>query len=329
MYRLPENEVTTIWLDNLRPSPTGDIPESLLESLFGGPKRTYAVFDTAVVSEGIALFETEPGYIGSLLEGDAARELSDVMPCLVELSPDARLTKRLFRCAPGYDAALGSIHLWSANPAIFIRSSSAPEVISKHLRIFLKPMDFLGRRKYLRLWNPSITFDYLHDCREVTPFLRLYLNDPNDSITVIARKNDRAVIARSISRPKPDDRPILTKTDIDALTYRSRSDFHQALVNRVISRGDMRGYTFQRERVIHITKQVMASMQFYDPGDVPIMKDHERLTLVLLMMHDDATPLILSGPIIRNTLLPWSQRVDIVAKSYLTGLRRMHVFGVV
>lgn len=328
MGQLLNEKISATWLENLTPSRDGEIPDSLAGYLFGGPQRTYAVFDTAVVGEGLALIDTEPGYCGSLLGGDLGRELADVMPCLVELSPDARLTRKLFREVPGYDPALGSLHLWPANPALFIRSTSDPVSLRNHLRRFMKPMDFKGRRRYLRLWNPKVTFDYLHDCNGVTPFLRLYLNAPGDSLTVIARKDSCAVIARTVTPPRPDDRPVLTQADLDALTFRVERDFHEVLVNRVMARGNGRGYVFRRDRVAHIASLVMAEMRAHEPGDVPKMKDHERLTLVLLMMHDDAAPIVLAGPVIRNTFLPWSKRVDVVAKSYLYGLRRMQHMGV-
>lgn len=53
------------------------------------------------------------------------------------------------------------------------------------------------------------------------------------------------------------------------------------------------------------------------------MKDHETLTLVRLMMHDDATGVVLNGPALGNAALPWSTRVEIVAQSCLAGLRRI------
>ena len=67
----------------------------------------------------------------------------------------------------------------------------------------------------------------------------------------------------------------------------------------------------------------MTEMENHEPNDVPRMKDHEKLTIVLLVMQDDATGMVLSGQVVRNTHLPWAKRVDIVAKSYLTALRRI------
>ncbi|WP_148292697.1 DUF4123 domain-containing protein [Paracoccus aminophilus] len=329
MVRWFDDEVETIWLKNLTPSREGEIPDALAEHIFGGPQRTYAIFDIAMLREGLALIEAEPGYHGSLLEGDAARGLADVMPSLVELSPDARLTRKLFREVPGYDAALGTLHLWPANPALFIRSTFDPATLRNHLRRFLKPMDFKGQRRYLRLWNPSVAYDYLHNSSEVTPFLRLYLGLPGDNMILIARNGSAAVIARAVSPPRRDDRPILSQADLHALTFRVKRDFHEKLVNRVISRAQSRGYAFELARVGHVAGLVMAVMEDHEPGDVPKMKDHERLTLVLLMMHDDAAPVVLSGPVIRNKLLPWSTRVDVVAKSYLTGLRQIYGLEVV
>lgn len=207
---------------------------------------------------------------------------------------------------------------------MFIWCNSDPDTLHRYLRRFIKPIDFKGRRRYLRLWNPSVAFDYLRDSDTVTPFLRLYLNAPRTPLTLIARKGSRAVIARTKTPPRPGVRPILSEIDLRALTFQVKRDFHRHLVGRVIARRKARGHAFERARISHITNQVMAATEVHDANDVPKMKDHERLTLVLMMMHDDATQIVLSGPVIRNRLLPWSKRVDIVAKFYLTGLRRMH-----
>lgn len=324
-----KEEIAAIWLEDLVPSQDGTIPEALEAHLFDGPQRTYAVFDTAAVNEGLTLIEAEPGYRGSLLEGEVVRDLADVAPCLLELSSDAKLTRKLFREVQGYAPALGSLHLWPVNPALFIRCNSDPGTLRRHLRRFVKPLDYEGRRRYVRLWNPAITYDYLHDFDSVTPFLRLYLNAPQDPLTLIARKGSCAVIARTLAAPRSNDRPVLTEPDLRALTFRTKREFHAKLVDRVVARGEARGYLFDRVRVTHVANQVMHVMDAHEPDDVPKMKDYEKLTLVLMMMHDDATQIVLSGPVIRNKLLPWSKRVDVVAKSYLTGLRRIYDMEVV
>ncbi|MFQ6549661.1 hypothetical protein AADZ90_017045 [Aestuariibius sp. 2305UL40-4] len=141
---------------------------------------------------------------------------------------------------------------------------------------------------------------------------------------MIARKGDNAVIASPKVFSTTGELPILSETDIKALTVRAKTRFHERLVGRVMERCSAKGYQFERERASHISKQVMSEMEDHKPNDVPKMKDYEKLTIVLLMMHRDATEAILSGPVVRNRHLPWAKRVDVVAKSYLTGLRRMN-----
>lgn len=329
MSQRVDTAIAMAWIKGLSPSSDGAIPTALRGQLFGGPQRTYAVFDTGAVSEGLALVENEPGYHGSLLEGDEAKALADVMPCLLELTPDAKLVRKLFREVPGRPPALGTLHLWPANPAIFIRCNSSPGKLRQHLRRLLKPQDFKGRRRYVRLWNPTVAFDYLHDIEAPTPFLRLYLNASSDPLTIIARKGEEAVIAHPNMASFPGDRPTLSEVDIKALMFRLRSEFHERLIDRVVARGNACGYQFERARVSHISKKIMVKMEDHKPNDVPRMKDHEKLTLVLLMMHDDAADIVLNGPVMRNSRLPWTKRVDIVAKSYLTGLRRMYGLEVI
>lgn len=324
MNELIDQVVDTVWIAGLSPSQDGIIPEELYAPLFDGPQRTYAVFDTRSVKEGLALVESEPGYYGSLLMGDLAEDLADVMPCLLELSPDGDLTRKLFREVPGGHPSMGALHLWPSNPVLFVRCNATPEQLRRHLHRFIKPLDFSGSRRYVRLWNPSIIFDYLFDLEAPTTFLKLYLDGPQDPLTIIARKDDRVVIACAKAPAEAAERLVLSKVDIKALTFRTKMEFHENLVSRVLARGDAKGHRFQRKRVSHIALQVMTAMENHKRDDVPKMKDHEQLTLVLLIMHEDATDLILSGPVIRNDNLPWAKRVDIVAKSYLTGLRRMH-----
>lgn len=133
---------------------------------------------------------------------------------------------------------------------------------------------------------------------------RLYLNAPQDPLTLIARKGSCAVIARTSAAPTSNDRPVLTEPDLRALTYRIKREFHAKLVDRVLARGEARGYLFDRVRVTHIANQVMNVMDSHELDDVPKMKDYEKLTLVLMMMHDGATQIVLSGPVIRNKFLP-------------------------
>lgn len=256
--------------------------------------------------------------------GDEAEKLADVMPCLLQPSQDGSLIQKLFQDVPDAPAAMGSLHLWPANPVLFIRCNAAPEQLRRHLRRFMKPADLSGMRRYVRLWNPSIAFDYLRDLTEPTEFLRLYLSGPNDPLTVIARKENEIVIASTSAQSEAGKSPVLSDVDIKALTLRVKTDFHARLVENVIKRGQSKGYDLERARAERIGRQVMSVMSDHKRDDVPKMKDHEKLTLVLLMMHDDATDAVLTGPVLSNYHLSWAKRVDVVAKSYLTALRRMH-----
>lgn len=169
--------------------------------------------------------------------------------------------------------------------------------------IFILHAKRLDRLKIV-VWNPTIAFDYLHDSEAPTPFLRLYLNASADALTIIARKGAKAVIAHPKMASFPGDRPTLSEVDIRALTFRLRSEFHERLIDRVVARDSACGHQFERTRVSHISKKVLVKMEDHKPNDVPRMKDHEKLTLVLLMLHDDAADIVLSRLVVRNSRLP-------------------------
>lgn len=172
--------------------------------------------------------------------------------------------------------------------------------------IFIFHAKRLDRLKIV-VWNPTIAFDYLHDSEAPTPFLRLYLNASADPLTIIARKGEEAVIAHPNMASFPGDRPTLSEVDIRALTFRLRSELHERLIDRVVARGSACKHQFERARVSHISKKVMVKMEEHKPNDVPRLKDHEKLTLVLLMLHDDAADIVLSRPVVRNSRLPWAK----------------------
>lgn len=320
----PDETLSKVWLQDIHPSADGGLPDALFSHLFGGHQKTYAIFDTAVVSEGLSLVENDPGYCCTLLMGDEAEKLADVMPCLLQPSQDGLLMKKLFQEVQDVPSAMGSMHLWPANPVLFIRCNASPEQLRRHLRRFMKPADLSGMHRYVRLWNPVIAFDYLRDLAEPTDFLRLYLSGPNDPLTLIARKENEIVIASTSEESVAGMSPVLSDIDIEALTLRVKNEFHERLVANVIRRGQAKGHDFERKRAERIGQKVMSVMSDHKRDDVPKMKDHEKLTLVLLMMHDEATDAVLSGPVLSNYHLPWAKRVDVVAKSYLTALRRMH-----
>ncbi len=329
LKRHSQDFLEVLRFEGLEGTPDGNVPRKLQSPLFVGPEATYVILDTAVVNGGLLLFEDAEGFHGSLATGEISGALADVMPCLASLAPDSDLSRKLFRHVPGQPSELASLHLWPSNVALFLRSHAEPEALKFHLRRFIKPAAFSGRRRYLRLFNPAVAFDYFSDLERSTQFMRCFMSTPEGPLTVIARKGGDAVSVRALHQPLPADRPVLEDLDLRALTLSWREAFHSRLCERLVRRGASRGYDFDRDAVTDVARKVMRTMENHTPEDVPNLDDHMKLALVLLLLHPDAVEPVLTGPVIRNTRLGWAQRVDIVAKSYLTGLRRMNGMKVV
>ncbi|UWQ79085.1 DUF4123 domain-containing protein [Leisingera sp. S132] len=153
--------------------PLKNVPEALFEPLFGQPEadpdraadsgaaeeaaplKTYALIDAAKLHAGFDGIRNCGLPFRCLFQGEAAKELKDAAPYLVELAPDARFTRTLFTHIPDAPAHLSTLHLWHRNPGIFIRSRADFDAVWKHFRKFTRIRDENGKWFFFRFWEAA------------------------------------------------------------------------------------------------------------------------------------------------------------------------------
>ena len=310
------------------PSPAEAALPAVVADALGPGRRLLAAIDVARVAEGADLLAAEGLRALPLLrpsmDQEADEAMADVVPYLAELDPDGPLARRLFTARPGVDPRSGTMHLWPANPATLLVTPAPAEAVRDHLRRFAKPPDRRGHRRYVRLWDPVVMVDYLRDIDAVTPFLRALTTGLGAPLTILARQGDAMLRAEATDAPC-DVAPeaVLEAPDIRALTLRLRRDFHAELTARVAARFERNGRDVEPERLDRVSWRAMAAMERPRPGDAPTLDDHAKLVGVLMLMQDDAHEDVLTGPVMRNEHIRHRERVEIVARSYVTALRRL------
>lgn len=163
-------------------SPKKTVPDALVAPLFeeqepteaeissyGGtkedvpPLKTYVIIDAAKVPDAKGLMERSGLPWRCLFKGDAARELSDVAPYLVELNVAADFTRVLLTHNTMLPADLVTAHLWHRKSGIFVRSRSDIDTLVAHFRRFTRMQDETGKWYYFRFWEPEYLLKQLEN----------------------------------------------------------------------------------------------------------------------------------------------------------------------
>lgn len=131
-------------------------PDALIPHLFDRPDRQlYAVVDAAAIPDLLPRLEAEDLRHESLFQGQAAEDLAEVSPWLVELPQGSaglrRLMTRSDRAGRGW---------YGADAALFVHSRAGFDGLRRHLRKFTKLPDEDGGWLFLRFWSDQFR-DYL------------------------------------------------------------------------------------------------------------------------------------------------------------------------
>ncbi|NVK12707.1 MAG: DUF4123 domain-containing protein [Rhodobacteraceae bacterium] len=222
--------------------PLKTVPDALLEPLFGQPEagpagagaadkgeaeepaslKTYALIDAAKLHAGFDEIQNCGLPFRCLFQGEAAEELKDAAPYLVELAPEARFTRTLFTHIPGAPAHLSTLHLWHKNPGIFIRSRADFDTVWKHFRKFTRIRDENGKWFFFRFWEPMALLGYLQantsDAHVLGRFMTI--SDAPLSILCVERGVTKRVTAPSAPAAEPAP-PAIMFSNADRAAYAS------------------------------------------------------------------------------------------------------------
>jgi len=220
--------------------PLKTVPGSLLGPLFGqletssagiegsggtdepAPMKTYALIDAAKLHAGFDEIRNCGLPFRCLFQGEAAEELKDAAPYLVELAPEARFTRTLFTHIPDIPAHLSTLHLWHRNPGIFIRSSAEFGAVWKHFRKFTRIRDENGKWFFFRFWEAMTLLGYLQSNASDARALGRFMAVSGASLSILCV--DRGV-AKLVTAPSVPDAatvpPAIVFTDADRAAYAS------------------------------------------------------------------------------------------------------------
>lgn len=143
------------------------VPTGIFPALFGDDAfpedqrnaqtmRTYAILDAARMPYTLLEMVAQAGAPHvSLFQGAAQEELCDYAPYLIQLSPDSKLTEKLFTGPHGMNG------LWHLDLGIYLRSSCDLTEVRAHFRKLTRIQDRTGKWFYLGFYRPHFLLDYL------------------------------------------------------------------------------------------------------------------------------------------------------------------------
>lgn len=219
--------------------PAKNVPDILVEPLFGRvepteaeivhygcadavpPMKTYAILDAGKFQSGLSEIEECEMPFRCLFKGDAAEELKDVAPYLIELDPESRFTRRLFTWIPEIPDAMTTVHLWHKEPGIYIRSRSDFATLWKHFRKFTRVQNETGAWYYFQFWEPKAALAIFRmlatDQKEVPGILHPKDNPP--LFSALSRTGSVLSIIKPVSTLDDSTRVpfVLTKDQFDCM----------------------------------------------------------------------------------------------------------------
>ena len=235
--------------------PEKNVPDFLVETLFGHaepteaeisyydgfkaipPTKTYAIVDAGKFQWGFDEIKNCGMPFRCLFKGEAAKQLKDVAPYLIEINQESRFTQRLFKYDPEIPDVMTSVHLWHKEPGIYIRSRSDFDTIWKHFRRFTRVQNDKGEWYYFRFWEPKVSLNTLQmlsgNQKETSDFLRPRNNPPVFSILVIS--DAKLSVIKPVDTIDESTRApfILTKDKYDFLNNSYRERFEKEFAKKL------------------------------------------------------------------------------------------------
>ena len=190
----------------------GELPDRHRKALFdGGP--CFAILDANKLPDLVLRLEADKLQFRSLFD-HLDEDLSDVAPYLVQMQPDAGLTRALVRRGDGLNA------FWDNEPGIFIHTDATFDDVHAHLSLRVKPNGPNGAPVFFRYWDPAIAFDYMARIADWPQRARdmLTLPDGQDLALTVFRAEPEAMRRITLSSDCPSTPYVaqlqLTKRDL-------------------------------------------------------------------------------------------------------------------
>ncbi|NSX56065.1 DUF4123 domain-containing protein [Parasulfitobacter algicola] len=311
--------------DQLRVYPPKTVPDALQNSLFGQtdpdrPLHTYAILDAAKVTNLPELLSTSKLEHRCLFKGQAADDLKNVAPWVVKLEADNTFTRHLFTHDPVDDVPW---YLWDKEAGIYIRSTATLDQLRAHFRKFTKVQDDAKKWFYFRFWEPSVLISYFKD--------RMIDSDKIDAlfkpfihrmIAINPLDKETFCFERDPEQPRgPQKKFIIDLSDKRAFRQpkevQLKKDVHKAIEQKFAKKS----VTLEGD-LVQLVDYVFNCLKQRDTGEIVRFKDCYKLTM-LVILFDEQHQTILEGPLLNNTHIPISKRVELLEKSYVAAMKRL------
>ena len=160
--------------DQSRTWPLKNVPDTLLEPLFGQPEptkseiahygsaqavppmRTYIIVHAEKFQWQSDEIEKCKLPYRCLFKGETAEERKDEAPYLIELAEAADFTRRLFTYNPKMPDNMTSVHLWHMEPGMYVRSRAPLDNVWRHFRRFTRFQNEHEKWFHFRFWEGAI-----------------------------------------------------------------------------------------------------------------------------------------------------------------------------
>lgn len=304
------------------------LPDPLHEALFGGGLRCYVLLDGGRIAGIEALLALMGASGQSLFRGDALEAYAQAGPWLVELQPAGRLAGCLFT------ASKAPQHLWGKLHFVVLRSDADAATLIAHFRRYIRLRRSDGSHPLFRFWDGQVLCDYFDGCAAMPQRAARFFGAQGDRPLVaefLLATQDGAGLERfrlDGTLPPEAQVPDPSLTDADEAVLRAAVD--RRIVARVEGKLAARFGDIDPAQAHHANSYARGAMAFvrqFGTGHMAdIEKDCFQLALVAFLL-GPSWRVVADGPMMREPLVPMSQRIAMLRESYFAALEKAPVQG--
>lgn len=336
--------------DQFGERPLKNVPDTLLEPLFGQPEpteaeiaqygsveavppmRTYAIVHAEKFQwQSDEIEKCELPY-RCLFKGEAADERKNEAPYLIELAEGAGFTRRLFTYNPKMPDNMTSVHLWHMEPGMYVRSRASLDDVWRHFRRFTRFQNEYGKWFHFRFWEGSIFPVYWkHFATSYPHVARFFCSRDFAQSYQIFFIHDGVLthVAPDTSALKkdPEHVPPFGLTPEDHAFFQSRADenFKNKIKLRLFEKLD-KAPDEQKERIVETVDGAFNYIKARNGGALVNLDDCFTLSL-LAILWGNAAGAILKGPVLNEPLVPINHRIALSRETYFETMKQISEKG--
>jgi len=301
--------------------PSDPLPDALTQVLFGGDGACYALLDGAALPGIDDILDIAGAAPQSLFRGDTLADFAASGPWFAQVTQGSKLAGMLFATSKA------SQHLWGSLAFVLMRSKAEPEAVITHLRRYIRLRRPDGSLPLFRFWDGQVLSDYFDGCaatpQRAARFFGAQGAEPLISCFLLADNEATGLAQFRLTGPLP---PALQSPD-PTLTAQDEQILSLAVDKRIAARVAQKlAPAFAKmdpAQAHHAEPYAAGAMAFirrFGSGQITdIEKDCFQLALVAFLL-GPSWRTVSTGPLMRDTLVPISQRIALLRESYFAAL---------